>query len=127
MSLLETLRSLEKALHRPEVRSDREELERLLDPEFRELGRSGRIYERAEILDEFADRLADYEVWAQDFHVVRLTDAVALLTYRSAHVTRGGELENHTNRSSVWRLTATGWRMIFHQGTPTEAFAKAAN
>ncbi len=126
MSLLKTLRSLEKALHRSEVRSDREELDRLLDPEFRELGRSGRVYERAEILDEFADRVPEYEVWAQDFQLVRLSDAVALLTYRSAHVTRGGELENHTNRSSVWRLTATGWRMIFHQGTPTKAFAKLA-
>ncbi len=124
--LLETLRSLEEGLHRPEVRSDRGELDRLLHPAFREFGRSGDVYERADILAEFSDRPQAYEVWAQDFYVLPLSDAVALLTYKSAHVTRSGELEHYTNRSSVWRLTAAGWRLIFHQGTPTEAFMKDA-
>jgi hypothetical protein len=69
--LLETLQSLELELHRPEVRSNRNVLDRLLHPEFREFGRSGHIYERAEVLAEFADRSQAYEVWAQDFRVVR--------------------------------------------------------
>ena len=55
MLLLETLQSLELELHRPEVRSNRNVLDRLLHPEFREFGRSGHIYERAEVLAEFAD------------------------------------------------------------------------
>jgi hypothetical protein len=25
------------------------------------------------------------------------------------------------NRSSIWRLADAGWRMKFHQGTPTSA------
>jgi len=124
--LLETLQSLEVALHRPKVRSNRKELDRLLHPEFREFGRSGRIYERAEVLAEFANRPQAYEVWAQDFRVVPLSDVLALLTYKSAHVTREGELEHHTNRSSLWQLTQTGWRLLFHQGTPAETFLKDA-
>jgi hypothetical protein len=126
MRLLKTLQLLEVALHRPEVRSDRDELDRLLHPEFREFGRSGRIYERAEVLAEFADRRQAYQVWAQDFRVVALSDALALLTYKSAHVTAQGELEHHTNRSSLWQLTPAGWRLLFHQGTPTQAFFKDA-
>jgi hypothetical protein len=108
------------------VRSDRDELGRLLHPEFREFGRSGRIYERAEVLAEFAGRPQAYEVWAQDFRVVALSDGFALLTYKSAHVTPQGELEHHTNRSSLWQLTPAGWRLLFHQGTPTQAFFKDA-
>jgi hypothetical protein len=124
--LLETLQSLEVALHRPEVRSNRDELDRLLHPEFREFGRSGHIYERAEVLAEFADRPQAYEVWAQDFRVVPLSDVLALLTYKSAHVTPEGKLDHHTNRSSLWQLTQTGWRLLFHQGTPAETFLKDA-
>jgi hypothetical protein len=97
--LLETLQSLEVALHRPEVRSNRDELDRLLHPEFREFGRSGHIYERAEVLAEFADRPQAYEVWAQDFRVVPLSDVLALLTYKSAHVTPEGKLDHHTASS----------------------------
>ena len=124
--LLETLQSLEVALHRPEVRSNRNELDRLLHPEFREFGRSGHIYDSAEVLAEFADRPQAYEVWAQDFCVVPLSDVLALLTYKSAHVTREGKLERHTNRSSLWQLTQSGWRLRFHQGTPAETFLKDA-
>jgi hypothetical protein len=124
--LLETLQSLELALHRPEVRSNRNELDRLLHPEFREFGRSGRIYERAEVLAEFADRSQAYDVWAQEFRVVPLSNVLALLTYKSAHITREGKLEHHTNRSSLWQLTQNGWRLRFHQGTPAETFLKDA-
>jgi len=108
------------------VRSDREKLDQLLHPRFREFGRSGRIYTKAEILAEFSDQPQTYEVWSQEFHVEPLSEELALLTYRSAHVDREGNLERHTNRSSLWQSTDGGWRMLFHQGTPTEAFAKDA-
>ena len=123
-SLLKTLQSLEMALHRPEVRSNRAELDRLLHPAFREFGRSGGIYERAEVLAEFADQPPAYAVWAQDFHVLPLSAGLALLTYRSAHLTGEGGLEHCAIRSSLWQLTPTGWRLLFHQGTPTGTFRK---
>ena len=78
------------------------------------------------MLAEFADRSQAYEVWAQDFRVVSLSDVVTLLTYKSAHVTREGKLEHHTNRSSLWQLTQNGWRLRFHQGTPAETVLKDA-
>jgi hypothetical protein len=112
-ALLEKLRARETELHRPEVRCG-------------EFGRSGRIYERGEVLAEFAVAPSDFEIWAQDFKVLSLSDSSALLTYRSAHVRPGGRLERHTNRASVWRLTEVGWQLIFHQGTPTDGFARDA-
>ena len=121
-ALLETLRTLEEALHQPQVRSDREQLDRLLHPRFREFGRSGRIYTKADILAELPDQPQTYEVWSQELEVEPLSQSLALVTYRSAHINRDGELERHTNRSSLWQLTAHGWQMLFHQGTPTDAF-----
>jgi hypothetical protein len=127
--LLETLRALEVALHQPSVRRDRGQLERLLHPDFREFGRSGRAYDRAEMLELLAGLSQEPQpdqVWSQDFALQPLATGSALLTYRSARVTADGTLERHTNRSSVWQLTSEGWRMLFHQGTPTGPFEKHA-
>src|SRR5262244_2547242 len=98
--LLETLCSLEKSLHRSEVRGDRAKLESLLHPRFREFGRSGRVYERAEILDEFSERPQTYKVWSLEYRVESLSGKLALLTYKSAHVASDGSLEHHSVRSS---------------------------
>jgi hypothetical protein len=42
---------------------------------------------------------------------VLLAPSVVHLTYFADHQGR------RTWRSSVWRLTETGWRLYFHQGT----------
>jgi hypothetical protein len=124
--LLETLRALEVALHQPSVRRDRGRLERLLHPDFREFGRSGRAYDRAELLELLPQERQPDQVWSQDFALQPLAAGSALLTYRSARIAADGTLERHTNRSSVWQLTSEGWRMLFHQGTPTAPFEKQA-
>ena len=125
--LLETLRALETALHQPQVRSDRARLDRLLHRRFREFGRSGHIYTRAEILAEFSHQPQTYAIWSQEFQVEPLSEGLALLTYKSAHIDSEGKLERHTIRSSLWQLTRCGWQMLFHQGTPTEPFPRAAS
>ena len=124
--LLATLRDLEVALHQPAVRSDRGKLGGLLHPQFREFGRSGAEYSREDALVEFESAPPSYHVWSQDFRVEELAPGVALLTYRSAHLCADGRLDRHTNRTSVWQLTPSGWKMRFHQGTATGQFAKQA-
>src|SRR5690348_13850086 len=100
-TLLNTLRTLELALHQPDIRADAVRLGGLLHPSFREIGRSGREYSREEILIEFAGNPPAYEIVAQDYQVEWLTSGLALLTYRSAHVAAGGALERHTVRMSI--------------------------
>jgi hypothetical protein len=124
--LLAQLRILEVMLHQPAVRSDPEKLARLLHERFREFGRSGRIYTRGEILSEFSQVPPAYEVWSQDFQAELLSEGVVLLTYRSAHINRDGELERHTNRASLWQQTEHGWQLLFHQATPTGPFPRDA-
>lgn len=121
MSLLETLCALELELHRSDTRSNRQRLEQLLHPSFREFGRSGATYSRADILAEFEGVARAYDVSATDFRVVELTPGSALLTYVSAHRLADGTLERFTHRCSVWVHVAGNWQMIFHQGTPAEA------
>jgi len=122
--LLDTLRKLEVEMHQPHVRADRQKLLQLLHPKFFEVGRSGTVYSRANVLAEFSNHAQSYRVWSQDFQIERLTESLALLTYRSAHVADDGTLERHTQRASLWQCTEQGWQLRFHQGTPIAAFEK---
>ena len=124
--LLETLRELEVDLHRAEVRCSREALASALHPSFREFGRSGAEYTREEILSQVSQSAVQPVIWSQEFRLELLSEGLALLTYRSAHVGASGELERHTNRSSIWQQVEGQWKMRFHQGTPTAAFEKRA-
>jgi hypothetical protein len=122
--ILAVLRALECELHEPKARHDAKRLAQLLHPNFREFGRSGRSYARAEIIEQLRAETESTKVHAQDFNLMMLANSVYLLTYRSAHLALSGMLERHTNRASVWRLESAGWQMVFHQGTPTDAFVQ---
>ncbi len=108
------LRALELRLLEPAVRASREELERLLDPQFVEFGASGRRFERGDIVAELANEVAaNYR--AHDFECIELSPTLAQLRYLSTTV-RGGQVLQ-ARRSSLWQRGASGWRMLFHQGT----------
>lgn len=125
-SLLSTLRELECELHQPKCRGNRERLAQLLASDFREFGRSGASYRLDDTLTLLPTDPEPPNIHAQDFAVQQLSDSIALLTYRDAHVNASGKLFRHTNRSSIWRLDSSGWQMVFHQGTPTDPFDQPA-
>ena len=115
--LLQELQALEVELHHPGVRCSRERLEQLLHPEFHEVGRSGRAYNRETIVNFFASQESQPVIRSEEFSVALLAPGVALLTYRSAHVEQEARLVNHTLRSSVWLKASQGWQLRYHQGT----------
>jgi len=120
--LLVTLRTLEIELHQSAARSDAARLDALLHPEFREFGRSGRSYSRADMFAHLLEARSHATVVADRFALQRLAPDVGLLTYRAAHRSNDGSLERHTLRASIWQRSGHGWQMSFHQGTATTAF-----
>lgn len=119
MDLLHTLRALEAELHHPGARCTRERLEALLHADFHEIGRSGRAYDRQTVIDFLLPQTAATQrVEAFDYRVFPLAEDAALLTYRSHHVGADGKIGHAARRSSVWRRTACGWQLFYHQGTP---------
>ena len=117
-SLLLQLQALEIELHHPGARCSHERLEQLLNPEFQEVGRSGRAYTREIVVNYLSAAEPHPSVASEGFALAELGPEVALLTYRSAHIEPDGSLVNHTLRSSVWVNTSTGWQLRYHQGTP---------
>lgn len=101
----------ELRLHDPTVRHSRVDSAELLDPQFREFGASGRVWNRESILDMMSGQ-DESAPTTDDIAAVRLASDVILLTYR-AH-----RPERTTVRSSIWRrLEGEPWRLFFHQGT----------
>lgn len=116
-NLLHRIQALEVELHHPGVRCSRERLEQLLHPQFHEVGRSGRAYDRETIVAYLATQPSQPPVVSDAFVLSELGPGVALLSYRSAQEEAGRGLVGHTLRSSVWVKTDAGWQLRHHQGT----------
>lgn len=111
------LKRLEETLLSPEVRRSRARLDALLADDFLEYGASGRIYDKPALLG-MTDKAYDGQLSLHGFSAMALAPSVALVRYRSL-LRRADGSESHALRCSVWSLTETGWKLVFHQGTPT--------
>lgn len=121
--LIDEIRALEEALHRPEVRRSRAAVEALLAREFVEFGASGTQYGRAEMIELLCaegDEPDDGGLQATDFALTPISSDSVLLTYRTVRKESDGS-QRRALRSSIWKQTAGRWQMLFHQGTLTSA------
>ncbi|KDQ70357.1 DUF4440 domain-containing protein [Streptomyces halstedii] len=100
----------------PVVRASAEQLARMLHPGFREIGTSGRLWDRDTIIRALTtpdpDAPRPGPLTASRMRGEELADDLVHLTFDTE--SRG--LRSH--RSSLWRLTGSGWRLYFHQATP---------
>ncbi|MFJ3583095.1 DUF4440 domain-containing protein [Streptomyces sp. NPDC090127] len=107
----------ELRLTEPSVRSSRTLAEELLDPEFVEVGASGRRWTYEEMLAA----LPAMQGGTEDGPRYELSGmAGALLAPDLVHLTYATHIEGrHALRSSLWRRDADGaWRLYYHQATP---------
>ena len=116
--VLRELVSREPIFHRPEHGATRADFERMTAKDFWEVGASGRRYSREFVLAELEKRHAapHEDVWeASGFHCRELAENLFLLTYTLLQ-----DGVRRTRRSTIWRRTQEGWKIVFHQGTMVE-------
>ena len=90
-------------------------MEAVLAPEFLELGRSGRVWTREQVLD-MPSGTVGADLPLADFSAALVGTDVALVTY--VGVVRDDGAVHVSNRSSLWVQGEGRWRLRFHQGTP---------
>jgi hypothetical protein len=113
---MQLIRGLEEQLLQPEVRTSPESLAALLADEFIEIGSSGRVYNKQQIIDLLRHAGGQGSPpTLRDFSARQLAAEVILVTYSI--------VESQTIRSSVWKLIDGRWQMVFHQGTRSGAFS----
>ncbi len=118
LPVLGELRAQEPLFHRPQFAATPEDFERLMSPDYWEIGASGRRYSRTFILETLKKQpLVDSEAanWqTTDFACRQLGPDTYLLTYT---LDQNGRV---TRRTTVWRRNGANWQILFHQGTLTE-------
>lgn len=110
-TLKEQLLQLEQKLLEPEIRTSKDELSNLLADSFFEFGSSGKVLYKDENIGEM--NLSAVQMKLSDFEIHPMSEEIVLTTYRIYN-----EINNqHSLRSSIWKLIDGRWKMHFHQGT----------
>lgn len=100
---------LEKSFLTDEVRADPASVAALLHPEWVEVGKSGRVWSKADKLAEVSPGLGtDFEL----IKVERIAPEVILVQWR------GLSDRGNSRRVSVWVRDGNRWLMRYQQGTP---------
>ncbi len=120
---LAVVQDCERALMTGAVRGDRMSAGLLIHEDFREIGSSGRVWDRQSILTmmEQEAAAAPFRVDATDMEAVGLAPDVVLVTYETRSEA------GHARRSSVWLRERGRWQLRHHQGTRVPAEAAGAS
>ncbi|MBA2650765.1 MAG: DUF4440 domain-containing protein [Tatlockia sp.] len=87
--------------------------------EFWEVGASGSIYTKQDVIETLIDRYNDpnyqdiYE--ASNFKITQIAPDNFLLTYMLVQ-----NKIRYTRRSTIWRKVSGQWKILYHQGTVIE-------
>lgn len=111
------LMAREPLFHREEFGLTQEDYERMTEPDFWEVGASGRRYSREHIVESLGTRYENlaHETWyIEDFQCRQIAEDSYLVTYTLSQDDR------ETRRSTIWRRSNNDWKIFYHQGTLVE-------
>ena len=94
-----------------DTRKDPDAVDRMLDRDFIEVGRSGRLWTRAETLSALRSEAARESPVVDEWRFEEVSADLILVTYRRS--TSAGQ----SRHSSIWDLAAGLPLIRFHQGT----------
>jgi len=118
MQIEDHLRSLEEHLLNPTIRRDSKAVAALLADDFIEVGGSGRVFDKASILEDLKNEPPRPASLLTDFKTRELAPGVILATYKATRRNANGEPTGQSWRSSLWTNIDGRWQITFHQGTP---------
>lgn len=78
--LLQHIVELEKRLHQPASRRDKQTVENLLHAEFTEIGRSGTLTRRTDIIDTLHNEQSQPMIQSEGYELSAINDSVVILT-----------------------------------------------
>lgn len=117
MTLEEEIQLLESHLLHADLEVDSDLPEALLCAEFEEIGSSGRISTREQVIAWLRTKGKEDRWDFTEFGIRVLSPDLVLATYRA---TKAGSAESNSKgsrRSSIWKRSDNKWRMLFHQAT----------
>lgn len=119
--LKQSIIELELALLNPEVRHSISTLDRLIHDEFIEIGATGLGFGKPEILRRLPEENTP-RFTVVDIQYRQLSENIVQLTYRASFKPINALDKRYSLRTSLWKYGGDRWQIIYHQGTPCEAF-----
>ena len=116
MSQLEArIRDLEEKLLHSDPTVTPGIIDELLEDGFEEIGITGRVTPREQVVEWLRSKARDTRWALTDFKIRELAENLVLATYRARTIqdspSRG------SMHSSIWQRQGDGWQLVFHQGT----------
>lgn len=116
-NILEELKSREPIFHHSEKYGNTtKDIENQMYDEFWEVGASGNVYTRANVIETLRERYNNpnyQDIWeAKNFELIKIASDNYLLTYILIQDKR-----RVTRRSTIWRKVNDSWKILYHQGT----------
>ncbi|MFN7710706.1 MAG: DUF4440 domain-containing protein [Holosporales bacterium] len=118
--ILDELKSREPIFHHPEkYGKTKEDIEAQICEEFWEVGASGKVYTKENVIETLLERYKDpdyQDVWeVKEFELAKIAQDHYLLTYILIQ-----NKTRLTRRSTIWRRISGNWKILYHQGTVIE-------
>jgi len=117
MDKINLMKSLEMSFFDNSIRLSGDKLNELIADDFTEYGRSGKTFNKQEIISMLLNNDAP-RVKLENFQIKNLSVDVTIVNYLSYIENENGKIEK-TLRTSIWKLYGENWKIFFHQGTPT--------
>lgn len=114
--LEEIIFQLENRLQRPDVRKSVEQLEELIADDLIEVGSSGQVYAKKDVLKNLPAS-PEIKFTMTDFKIIKLSPTIVQSLFKTKKVNQETNQTTRSLRSSIWRNENGQWKMIFHQGT----------
>ncbi|MCI9625850.1 MAG: nuclear transport factor 2 family protein [Clostridia bacterium] len=107
-----TILTLEKKFFELRYIADREWLDTILHDRFRECGKSGQVFDKAETMESLLSCQTNRDITIYNFECESIQESVWLVHY----ITKDGHKKYY--RTSVWyRETGNQMKLLFHQAT----------
>lgn len=106
----EKILNLEKSLFKYEYTSNIEYLNSIIDDTYKELGKSGKMYNKEDVIKELSNLKSDRDIKIYNYECNNISEDIWLVHY----ITKNGN--NNIFRTSIWKYNKS-LKIIFHQAS----------
>lgn len=107
----ECILKLEKSLFEIEFFKDKDYLNRIIDDEYMELGKSGKLYTKEDEIRAFGEMTEDRDITIYNYSCMKLSEDVFLIHYYTKSE------DSIFFRTSIWKKIGLTFSIVFHQAS----------
>ena len=118
--LANQIQELEEKLLHENMQENPLLLDEILAETFVEIGYSGNITSRQEVVDWLLNKPINDRWLLSNFCINILSSDIVLAVYQAQKIGDSERISKASTRSSIWKRQANQWKMMFHQASKSQ-------